>query len=118
MADNLHLTDSDVYRAIKHHELPTNISIEDIKSVFLAYADIVEHCLKNDVEVPLPKIGTFSKVRKKGWKGRRLRVREDVFDQSNTNYIYKDIPTKPDFWDTKFDWKKVFHDRIKKEINL
>ena len=93
-----HLTDGDVFRMIYHDtDLPTNMTIEDIKSVFLIYKDIVQRCIINGIDVPIPNIGLFSKVRKKGWKGRRLKVREDIFDQSNTNYVYKDIESKPDF---------------------
>ena len=113
-----HLTDGDVFRMIYHDtDLPTNMTIEDIKSVFLIYKDIVQRCIINGIDVPIPNIGLFSKVRKKGWKGRRLKVREDIFDQSNTNYVYKDIESKPDFWDMKFEFKKSFHNATKEEMN-
>ena len=44
-------------------------------------------------------------------------MREDIFDQSNTNYVYKDIESKPDFWDMKFEFKKSFHNATKEEMN-
>jgi hypothetical protein len=64
--ENPHLSDSDIYRLIKQHDLISkHVTIEDIKSVFLAYYDIVNVSVQNGIDVNIPKIGVIKKVKKK-----------------------------------------------------
>ena len=38
-------------------------------------------------------------------------------NSENTPLSYKDIESKPDFWDMKFEFKKSFHNATKEEMN-
>lgn len=117
--ENPHLSDSDIYRLIKQHDLISkHVTIEDIKSVFLAYYDVVNVSVQNGIDVNIPKIGVIKKVKKKGWKGRRLLVKKDVFNPDDDEYVWKDIPTKPDFFDIKLEWKKKFQKDLKEKMNI
>lgn len=116
MKEDLYLADSDVYRAVrrqlKNNGYSNELSDTDIEAVFCAYAEIIRSAMRNGIRVNLPKLGSFIKQPKKGWKGRSIRV-------CNTPFTAEDgvssvaIPTKPNYYVIKFKVKPAIQKAFK-----
>jgi nucleoid DNA-binding protein len=117
--ESKHLDEDNVCRAIKSNKYlqSYNLSLDEIKAVLRAYADIIYTCLKYDITVSLPTIGYFSKKIKKGFKGGNVRTIDEPFKKGSTT-SEKYYPPKPDYGIITLNIKNIVAERFRKDTTL
>jgi nucleoid DNA-binding protein len=113
------LDEDNLYRAIKSNRLVKeyNLTLDEVKAVIRAYADIIYTCLKYDITVSLPTIGYFSKKIKKGFKGGNVRTIDEPFKKGSTT-SEKYYPPKPDYGIITLNIKNIVAERFRKDTTL
>jgi hypothetical protein len=110
------LDEDNLYRAIKSNRLVKeyNLTLDEVKAVIRAYADIIYTCLKFDISVAFPKLGKFDKVIKKGYKGGWMMIADNAFQKGSTaTKTY--FPPKPDYGKIVFDVKEKVAEQFKED---
>lgn len=110
------LDENDLYRAIKKHSEVSKygLTIEEIRSVFLAYADIMYRCLINNIRINMPHIGEFYKQKMKGFRGGFIKIPDNPF-QKGTTFHEEYREPKPDYCVMQFEFRKSLRDKFKDE---
>ena len=110
------LSEQALFRAIKKHAMVAqyDLTYEEVRAVFLAFADITYQCLLNKIRVNLPKLGEFYSQPMKGYKGGKCRIPSEPFKKgSGVKEII--VAPKPDYEIMQFEFKKNIKYKFKKE---
>lgn len=113
------LADQEIYRLIKQHpevKACKTLTIDQIRAVFRAYADIVYTATKRDIRVVLPKLGQFIATQTSGWQGGYLTYLKNFSDPSSKERKY--FPPKPDYKLLRFDFNKMIRHKFRSETEI
>ena len=109
----------DVCKALKQSKRVKEykLTVDEIDAIFRAYAEFVYTCLKYDIDVDLPYLGSFSKKIKKGFKGGLVNIPDTPFVKgSKAHQEYVD--PKPDYGVINFDVKTIIADKFKEDTTI
>ena len=112
------LGECDLYRLIKQHsevtQYGTGLTMEQIRSVFRAYADIMNTAVRNNLRINLPYVGEFFPNKVEGFKGGMVNIADNPFQKGTTTHKeYR--PPKPDYKIIRFEIRRDLQNKFKEE---
>lgn len=108
----------DLYRAIKQHKeaVDYNLTMEQIRAVFRAYADIVHRGLINSIRITLPYMGEFFKATQEGFKGGMMKIPDKGMEfKKGCTFHEEYFPAKPDYGIMRFEVRNALQEKFKEE---
>ena len=117
--ENNVLDEANLCRVIKANKALKgyNLTHAEIKAVLRAFADIVYTCVRYDIVVVFPTLGTFFKKIRKGFQGGYMPHADTIFEKgSSSSLVY--YPPKPDFGVIAFEVKPSTANQFKEDTLL
>lgn len=99
------LDERTLYRVIKNHDevKQYDLTMEQVRAVFRAFANITYNSLLMNYRVTLPHLGEFYPQKMKGYQGGMVKKFDEPFKKgSATHEEY--VPPKPDYKIMQFDF--------------